>query len=123
MIKIRGISDTTFVDFTSDEKGNIIEEKARRGVEALPVVYYYYDNENRLTDIVRYNQKAARLLPDYVFEYNSDRIFSMLFVPPGSTDYQKWLYSYDNKGLKKEESCFDKKKQLVVKINYTYSFQ
>ena len=71
-----------------------------RAGQTLPSIYYYYDNDGRLTDIVRYNQKAGRLLPDYVFEYNSGRLSSMLFVPAGSTDYQKWIYSYDANGLK-----------------------
>ncbi len=123
MIKIKNQTDTTIVNLVKDEKGNITEEKSVRAGSALPSVYYYYDNDGRLTDIVRYNQKAARMLPDYVFEYISDRISSMLFVPNGSTDYQNWVYSYNSDGLKTREICFDKKKQVVVKINYEYSFQ
>ena len=122
MIKIKGETDTTIVDLIKDEKGNIVEEKSVRGGQSLPSIYYYYDNDRRLTDIVRYSKKAARLLPDYVFEYNYDRISSMLFVPTGSTDYQKWIYDYNSNGLKATETCYDKKKQVVVKINYTYSF-
>jgi YD repeat-containing protein len=122
MIKIKGETDTTIVNLIKDEKGNIVEEKSVRNGQSLPSIYYYYDNDGRLTDIVRYNQKAGRLLPDYVFEYNSYRISSMLFVPPASTDYQKWIYQYAENGLKSSETCYDKKKQLVVKINYNYSF-
>ena len=62
MIKIKGETDSTWVSFVKDEKGNIIEEKPVRGGQSLPSVYYYYDNDGRLTDIVRYNQKAGRLL-------------------------------------------------------------
>jgi YD repeat-containing protein len=123
MIKIKGETDTTIVDLIKDEKGNIVEEKSVRGGQSLPSIYYYFDNEGRLTDIVRYSKKAARLLPDYVFEYKYDRISSMLFVPTGSTDYQKWIYDYNSNGLKATETCYDKKKQVVVKINYTYSFR
>jgi YD repeat-containing protein len=122
MIKIKGETDTTVVNLVKDERGNIIEEKSVRYGQSLPSIYYYYDNEGRLTDIVRYNQKAGRLLPDYVFEYISDRISSMLFVPAGSTDYQKWSYQYAVNGLKASETCYDKKKQLVVTINYNYRF-
>jgi YD repeat-containing protein len=122
MIKIKGNSDTTVVTLNRDEKGNITEEKSERAGQSQPTIYYYYDDKGRLTDIVRYNQKAGRLLPDYVFEYNYDRISSMLFVPAGSTDYQKWIYSYSSTGLKASETCYDKRKQLVVRINYTYSF-
>ena len=121
MLKIKGETDTTVVNFVKDEKGNIAEERSVRGKQPLPSIYYYYDNDGRLTDIVRYNQKAARLLPDYVFEYNNGILSSMLFVPTGSTDYQRWVYSYNPNGLKASETCYDKKKQIVVKINYSYS--
>lgn len=123
MIKIKGGTDSTRVTFVLDEKGAVIEEKPVHGQQILPSVFYYYDSEGRLTDIVRYNLKAARLLPDYVFEYKYDRISSMLFVPSGSTDYQKWIYMYNPTGLKSTEICYDKKRQPIVKINYNYSFQ
>jgi YD repeat-containing protein len=123
MLKIKNETDTTLVNLIRDEKGNITEEKSVRGSQALPSIYYYYDTAGRLTDIVRYNQKAGRLLPDYVFEYKYDRISSMLFVPTGSNDYQKWIYDYNTNGLKSTETCFDKKRQVVVKINYTYSLR
>jgi hypothetical protein len=123
MIKIKGETDSTTVTFVKDEKGNIVEEKPVRGGLSQPSVYYYYDNDGRLTDIVRYNQKAGRLLPDYVFEYNSGRLSSMLFVPNGSTDYQRWIYVYDANGLKTNETCYDKKRQVVVKIRYTYTLR
>lgn len=122
MIKIKGESDSTLISFVKDEKGNIVEEKSVRNRQSLPSVYYYYDNAGMLTDIVRYNQKAGRLLPDYVFEYNSGRLSSMLFVPNGSTDYQRWIYVYDANGLKSNETCYDKKRQVVVKIRYSYTF-
>jgi len=121
MIKIKGETDSTTVTFVKDEKGNIVEEKPVRGGQSQPSVYYYYDNDGRLTDIVRYNQKAGRLLPDYVFEYNSGHLSSMLFVPNGSTDYQRWIYVYDANGLKTNETCYDKKRQVVVKIRYNYT--
>jgi hypothetical protein len=123
MLKIKNETDTTVVNLTADEKGNITEEKSVRGKQSLPSVYYYYDSAGRLTDIVRYNQKAGRLLPDYVFEYKYERIFSMLFVPTGSNDYQKWIYNYNSNGLKASETCYDKKRQVVVKINYSYSLR
>jgi YD repeat-containing protein len=123
MIKIKGESDSTIVRLEKDEKGNVVEEKPVHAGQSLPSTYYYYDEQGKLTDIVRYNQKAGRLLPDYIFEYNSGHVSSMLFVPSGSTDYQKWLYSYKPNGLKESEICYDKKRQVVVKINYTYNLR
>jgi YD repeat-containing protein len=123
MIKIKGETDTTIVSFEKDEKGNIIEEKPVRAGQKLPSTYYYYDIAGNLTDIVRYNQKAERLLPDYIFEYSSGHISSMLLVPSGSTDYQKWIYNYNPNGLKESDICYDKKGQIVVKINYKYNLR
>jgi len=122
MLKIKNGSDTTFVRFVADEKGNIAEERARRNKTDLPVLYYYYDSDNRLTDIVRYNVKAQRLLPATIFEYDGGgRPISMLVVPEGSNDYQKWLYEYNDKGLKTKESCFNRKKELQGRIEYSYN--
>jgi YD repeat-containing protein len=122
MLKIKEGTDTTFVRFVADEKGNIIEERQVHQKDSLPVVYYYYDDQNRLTDIVRYNQRARRLLPDYVFEYDPQgRIASMLVVPEGN-DYQKWIYQYNDRGLKLKESCFGKGSMLLGRIEYEYSY-
>jgi len=121
MLKIKNGNDTTYVRFVKDEKGNIIEEHPRRNKTGLPTTYYYYDDRNRLTDIVRYNVKAQRLLPIIIFEYETgDRPVSMLVVPEGGIDYQKWLYQYNDKGLKTKESCFNKKRELQGRIEYSY---
>jgi YD repeat-containing protein len=124
MLKIKNGTDTTYIRFILDEKGNVAEERAVRNGSPLPTIYYYYDADNRLTDIVRYSLKAARLLPDNVFEYGSDgKLSSMLVVPDGSNDYLKWYYEYNEKGLKIKESCFSRQKELLGKIEYQYSFK
>lgn len=124
MLKIKDNVDTTYVQFTIDEKGNITEEKAMRNGNTLPVVYYYYNNDNLLTDIVRYNAKAQRLLPDYIFEYDpTGRLSSMIFVPGGSSNYQNWLYQYDERGLKKKDNCYNKRKELLGRIEYQYTYR
>lgn len=125
MIRVRNGRDSTFVSFIADEKGNIAEERARHNGSALPTVYYYYDDQGRLTDVVRYNIKAARLLPDYMFEYegNTSRLSSTLIVPEGSSDYQKWTYTYDAKGLKTQDACTNRQKILVGRIDYQYTFK
>lgn len=121
MLKIRNGADTTFVRFVADEKGNIVEEHSSRNKADLPTVYYYYDADGRLTDIVRYNEKAQRLLPDYIFEYGEgEQLHSTLVVQEGGAEYQKWIYEYDDKGLKIKESCFNKKRDLLGRVEYTY---
>jgi hypothetical protein len=124
MLKIKNEKDTTYVHFVSDEKGNIVEEHATRNSINLQVIYYYYDDNRHLTDIVRFNPKAQRLLPDFIFEYDTDgRLHSMLTVPEDNNGYQKWIYEYDDQGLRWRESCFSKQKTLLGRIEYQYSFR
>ncbi|AXY72638.1 hypothetical protein D3H65_01020 [Paraflavitalea soli] len=123
MEKIKNNSDTTHITILPDEKGNPGEEKSLRQGQPLPTVYYYYDDKDRLTDIVRYNNRAKRLLPDYIFEYDDqDRLSSMLVTVEGTGDYQKWHYSYDAKGLKVLDACYSKTKVLIGKVEYKYQF-
>lgn len=124
MLKIKNGIDTTFIRFIRDEKGNIAEERAVRNKSDLPTIYYYYDADNRLTDIVRYSVKAQRLLPDNIFEYGEGgRLSSLLAVQEGAVSYQKWLYAYNEKGLKIKESCFSKERDLLGRIEYQYTYK
>lgn len=123
MQKIKNNADTTYITYVADDNGNPGEEKSVRKGQTLPTVYYYYDDKNRLTDIVRYNNRAKRLLPDYIFEYDDrSRIASMLVTAEGTGDYQKWHYSYDARGLKVQDVCFSKTKVLIGKVEYKYQF-
>ena len=125
MLKIKNGTDTTYIRFVSDDKGNIGEERSTRLGVALPTIYYYYDADNRLTDIVRYSVKAQRLLPLDIFEYEEGRLSSMLVVPEeGNSFYQKWYYTYDDeKGLKTKEACYNKQKELLGSIEYQYTYK
>jgi len=123
MWRIINKSDSLEVRFVTDEKGNIIEERNfRRGVLADPI-YYYYDDKNRLTDIVRFNYKANRLLPDYLFEYDdNDRVIQKITTTSGKNlGYITWRYLFDEKGLKTKEALFNKDKQLQGRIDYSYN--
>lgn len=122
MTKVRNGSETTVYSFTLDENGNVAEEKPVRAGKPLPAVFYYYDNNGRLTDVVRYNQQARRLLPDFVIEYNqNNQVSSLMIVPEGSDDYQRWVYQYGTNGLRTKESCYNKRKQLLGQIRYEYT--
>ena len=121
MIRVRNNSDTTRVTFTLDEIGNVVEEKVIRPNLPIAIVYYYYDAQNRMTDIVRFNAKANRLLPDYMFEYDeAGRLKKMVVIPEGSNEYQTWYYQYTPNGLKRMELCYDKQQQLLGKVQYEY---
>jgi len=123
MWRIINKKDSLEVRFGTDEHGNVIEERNfRRGVLADPI-YYYYDDRNRLTDIVRFNYKANRLLPDYLFEYDdNDRVIQKITTTSGNNlGYLTWRYLFDEKGLKTKEALFNKDKQLQGRIDYSYN--
>jgi len=123
MWRIINKKDSLEVRFGTDEHGNVIEERNfRRGVLADPI-YYYYDDRNRLTDIVRFNYKANRLLPDFLFEYDdNDRVIQKITTTSGNNlGYLTWRYLFDEKGLKIKEALFNKDKQLQGRIDYSYN--
>ena len=123
MWRIINKADSLEIRFVVDENGNIIEERSfRRNVGSDPI-YYYYDDKNRLTDIVRFNYKANRLLPDYLFEYdNKDRVIQKITTTSNlNLGYLTWRYLFDEKGLKTKEALFNKDKQLQGRIDYSYN--
>jgi hypothetical protein len=124
MLKVKDQADTTFIRFQLDAQGNVTEETTTyRGVEK-DKVYYYYDEKNRLTDVVRYNDRLKKLVPDYYFNYDdAGRVSEMFTLQGGGADHLNWRYTYDEKGLKTGESCYDKKKTLLGRIEYAYSFR
>jgi len=121
MLRIVNERDTTYVDFKLDS-GKVVEEwSTRQGVKEDPV-YYYYNANNRLTDIVRFNKRANRLLPEYMFEYAPDgKIIQKITVPANNSEYLIWRYQYDSDGLKVKEAIYDRSKTLNGKIEYQYS--
>lgn len=122
MLKIKNGSDTVNIEFICDEKGNVAEERWRWKGRLLNTYYYYYNDKNQLTDVVTYNVKAKKMLPDFIFEYDSNgRISQMMQTIRGTSNYLLWKYTYDEAGLKKKETCYNKNKQLVGRVEYSYS--
>lgn len=123
MMRIKNKMDTAIVTFKLDEDGNVIEEQEKRRALIEEPYYYYYDAANRLTDIVRYNKKAARLLPEQMFEYSSSsQVIQRISIPQNSDDYLIWRFAYDNRGLKTKEIIFNKQKEQTGKVEYIYTF-
>jgi len=117
-------TDSLEVKFISDESGNIVEEHSfRKGIETN-FLYYYYDDENRLTDIVRYNKKLEKLMPDIMFEYDDENrpIQKITTTSDRVIAYLIWRYIFNEKGLKTKEALFDNDKKLKGRIEYLYSF-
>ncbi len=123
MYRILNERDSMEYRFSTDEKGNITDEQLYRRGQAIEPVYYYYDENNRLTDIVRYNKKLKKLLPDFMFEYDeSNRVIQKITtLSTISPDYLIWRYIYNDKGLKTKEALFNKEKALTGRIDYSYT--
>jgi len=120
MLRIKNQLDTATVLFTSDEKGNIIEENdlEKNGKH----YYYYYDSKNRLTDVVKFNSLRDKLLPDLLFEYNSaSQVTQMITTEEGiSNNYYVWKKIY-NDGLRIIEKCFSKENELLGYFEFEYN--
>lgn len=121
MIRIKDNADSTIIRFKKDDQQNITEEIWMKKARLIEHYFYYYNDKNQLTDIVRFNTKAQQMLPDYLFEYDDKGMISQLTqVPPGSSDYIIWKYVYDDKDLKTQDVLFDKHQQLLGTVTYTY---
>lgn len=124
MLRIVNGTDTTEIRFTTDEKGNVTDEQSfRKGIPG-DLIYYYYDDKNRLTDIVRYNNYYKKLLPDFMFEYDdNNRVLQKTTLLSNlHLGYLIWRYAYNDKGLKTKEALFNKEKEMTGKIEYSYTF-
>jgi antitoxin component YwqK of YwqJK toxin-antitoxin module len=123
MWRIINKNDSLEVRFAIDENGNLIEERNFKKGNAADPIYYYYDDRNRLTDIVRFNYKANRLLPDFLFEYDEqDRVIQKITpVSNQNRGYLLWRYLFNQQGLKIKEALFDKEKTLQGKIEYSFN--
>lgn len=125
MKRIINKTDTTEYRFARDEQGNIGEERQYRlNLPFGQPLYYYYDNKNRLTDIVRYNSRIKMLMPELMFEYDENNrvIQKMQVVSSVSKDYIIWRYIFNNAGVKTKEVLFDKNKEQTGRIDYQYQF-
>ena len=119
-----GAADSLEIRFITDDNNNTAEERTFRKRIETGYLYYYYDDKNRVTDIVRYNSKLKKLLPDFMFEYDdSDRVVQKITTTSNrNLGYLIWRYIFDAKGLKIKEALFNDDKELTGKIEYSYTF-
>jgi hypothetical protein len=115
---VKNNRDTINILFETDEQGNItIEKNTANGTK----YYYYYDDKNRLTDIVPATEYSKSLKPDYIFTYNNAGLITqMTAVEEGSSNYFVWKYTYDN-GLRVREKCYSNERRLMGSIEYSYN--
>jgi len=112
--------DSTEYRFSLDENGNVSGEQLFRRNVGLDQVYYYYDDQHRLTDVVRYDKRTKKLLPDYMFEYDgSNRVIQQIStLSAASRNYLIWRYAYNEQGIRTKEALFNKQKELTGRIEY-----
>ena len=121
MLRQKNGADVSSVNFVSDDKGNVTEEQEKLKGNIGKKYYYYYDDKNRLTDVVHYNELAKRLLPDYIYEYNSSgQVKQMINTEDGGSNYFLWKYTYNDQRLRETETCLSKEKHLLGTISYQY---
>jgi hypothetical protein len=124
MIKVKEGKDTTVIHFTHDENGRIAEEFATSNGINGEKTYYYYNDEGRLSDIVRYNERAKQLVADYMFDYYPDgQVKQMVTLDPGSLEKGTWIYLYNDKGLTTEEKFYNAQNKLAGKMAYQYEYR
>lgn len=120
VLKIKNNADSTEALLVLDEKGNVVEEHWKKKQKEIDTYYYYYNAANQLTDIVQYNTRAKKLVPLYVYEYDSNARIQQMTQQSTGGKYIVWKYSYNNKGLKLMDTCFDQDNKILGKIAYQY---
>lgn len=117
----KGASPARIINFIVDDKGNVIDEQETlNGVNGKKYLYYY-DDQGDLTDVVHYNERAKKLLPDYMYEYSQQgQIKQMISTQEGGSNYFIWQYTYSDNGLKESEKCLSKEKKLLGSVEYSY---
>lgn len=121
MLKIKNGKDTTQVLFKYDDDDNVAEEIWQKRNRTIETYYYYYNAKKQMTDIVRYSRKAKQLIPDYIFEYDTNgRVIQMTQTQSASANYLVYKYAYNDRGLKEKEVVYNKQKELLGRVEYSY---
>ena len=121
MLRIKDKTDTTVIDFVKDEQGNIAEEHLRKKGRSMENYFYYYNAAHQLTDIVRFNLRARKMLPDFLFEYDDKGLVIQLTqVQQNTGSYIVWHYTYNANALKQKEAAYDKQKRLIGSVEYSF---
>lgn len=121
MIRTKDGRDTIRVTFMPSENDLPGEEQWYKDGKKIETWYYYYDEQNNLTDIVRYNSAADKMLPDYLFGFDAQgNMTSKVTVQPVTGAFRIWQYIYNTRGLKTQEIALNKDRKEEGKLVYTY---
>jgi hypothetical protein len=123
--KIDGVLDSTEIQLTIDSTGLVTEERSFKRGRETGFFYYYYNESGQITDIVRFNSKFNRLLPDQLFEYDAAGNMTQRMQLTGSRDvtYLIFRYGYQTNGLLSEETLFNNRKEHQGSIRFSYLFR
>jgi hypothetical protein len=111
------------VAFTLDTSGQIIKEWEQGKYDTVPPVYYKYNATGQLTDIFHYSAARHKMMPDYLFDYDSqNRLSEKTTVTMNTNNYLLWKYFYNDKGLISQEECYGKKHALLGVLKFEYSY-
>ncbi|MEO6453248.1 MAG: hypothetical protein ABIN97_04210, partial [Ginsengibacter sp.] len=119
-IRKKNDTELSAVNFKVDENGNVIEEEEALKNGIRKKYFYYYDDKNNLTDVVHYNERAKRLLPDYMYEYSSTGQLNQMITTEEGGGYYIWRYAYNDQNLRESEKCFSKERKLLGSVQYIY---
>jgi YD repeat-containing protein len=117
MTLVKNNRDTTLYFFEADERGNVAIEKNSKTSE---LYYYYYDSQNRLTDIVHSYSFQRKLFTEYQFEYNAaGQVVKMIASEKEGAYFFTWRYHYED-GLRVNERCYSKEGRIMGSVEYLY---
>ncbi|NOT50548.1 MAG: hypothetical protein HOP10_04665 [Chitinophagaceae bacterium] len=135
MWRIVNSSDSLEVRFIPDENGNPGEEISYKKGKESDHLYYYFDDEGRITDIVRYDEKVKKLVPDNIITYDDagrviqivssslkDNVGMGIRGKAYFVRYITWRYVYNDKGLKTAEALFNPNQEMTGRIKFNYTF-
>ncbi len=121
MVRTKGEKDSMTVIFIPAENGFPGEEQWFKSGQKVETWFYYYDAQNRLTDIVRFNEAARQMLPDYLFSYDDrGNLANKITVSPGTSNFRIWQYKYSIEGLKIQETVLNRDRKPEGKLVYEY---
>lgn len=125
MVRVKNRRDSTKILFQADEKNNIAIEKDTKTGQKY---YYYYDANNRMTDIAHTSEFRQNLVADYVFEYDETGMLQQMTVTEEGRGLERedtapkftiWRYINEN-GLRSKEALFSSDRKLLGSIEYDY---
>lgn len=122
MFKIKNLKDTTVVDLVLDKDGTVAVEVWKKNNKVIESYFYYYNEAGNITQILRNDTYQGKMIPVTQMDYNTEgRVQKMIQVLSAGKSYNIWKYYYNTNGLKSKEECYDKQKQLLGTMEYSYN--